>query len=137
MWSWRVFLTSCLFADESTIGYRKSKQATHMPSNGFDALLPPHLRVAPSFFSDPSSAAVGCAKTGPIQIADNIVTGKEGEVRVYWRRFVPFAYPAWNATLFSQSGRMHVFIFIYACVIGGLQGVQIASLQVAPCPTHI
>jgi hypothetical protein len=129
MWGWRVFLTSFLFADESTIGYRKSKQATKMPSNGFDALLPSHVRVAPSFFSDPSSAAVGCAKTGPIQIADNIAIGKEGEVRVYWRRFVPFAYLAWNATLFSQSGRMHIFLFfIHACVIGGLQGVQIASL---------
>jgi catabolite regulation protein CreA len=46
-------------------------------------LLPfPHFLVASSFFSDPSSAAVGCAKTGPIQIADNIVMGKEGEVRV-------------------------------------------------------
>ena len=32
-----------------------------------------------SFFSDPSSAAVGCAKTGPISIADNIAKGKEGE----------------------------------------------------------
>lgn len=34
-----------------------------------------------SFFSDPSSAGVGCAKTGPVQIADNIAKGKEGEVR--------------------------------------------------------
>lgn len=36
-------------------------------------------RLQKDFFSDPSSAAVGCARTGPIQIADNIVKGKEGE----------------------------------------------------------
>ncbi|CAB9515771.1 Protein CreA [Seminavis robusta] len=36
-------------------------------------------RLQKDFFSDPSSAAVGCAKTGPVQVADNIVVGKEGE----------------------------------------------------------
>lgn len=36
-------------------------------------------RLQKDFFSDPSSTAVGCAKTGPIQVADNIAMGKEGE----------------------------------------------------------
>lgn len=37
-------------------------------------------RLSKDFFNDPSSASVGCAKTGKIQIADNIATGKGGEV---------------------------------------------------------
>lgn len=36
-------------------------------------------RLSKDFFSDPSSAAVGCARTGKIEIADNIVKGKDGE----------------------------------------------------------
>jgi catabolite regulation protein CreA len=35
-------------------------------------------RLSKDFFSDPSAAAVGCAKTGPVSIADNIETGKQG-----------------------------------------------------------
>eukprot|EP00565_Helicotheca_tamesis_P006213 CAMPEP_0185724592 /NCGR_PEP_ID=MMETSP1171-20130828/1026_1 /TAXON_ID=374046 /ORGANISM="Helicotheca tamensis, Strain CCMP826" /LENGTH=250 /DNA_ID=CAMNT_0028392473 /DNA_START=104 /DNA_END=856 /DNA_ORIENTATION=- len=36
-------------------------------------------RLQKDFFSDPSQAAVGCAKTGEISIADNIAMGKQGE----------------------------------------------------------
>jgi len=36
-------------------------------------------RLSKDFFSDPSSAAVGCARTGKIEIADNIVKGTAGE----------------------------------------------------------
>jgi len=36
-------------------------------------------RLSKDFFSDPSYASVSCAKTGPVQIADNIAMGKEGE----------------------------------------------------------
>jgi catabolite regulation protein CreA len=36
-------------------------------------------KLAGNFFNDPSSASVGCAKTGPISIADNIAKGKGGE----------------------------------------------------------
>jgi len=34
-----------------------------------------------SFFSDPSSAGIGCAKTGPVQFASSIAVGSGGEVR--------------------------------------------------------
>ena len=37
-------------------------------------------RIQKDFFSDPSFASVGCAKTGPVSIADNIAVGKQGEV---------------------------------------------------------
>lgn len=37
-------------------------------------------RLKKGFFEDPSSAAVGCAKTGTVKIADNINTSKQGEV---------------------------------------------------------
>ena len=40
---------------------------------------PLNERLQKDFFSDPSTASVGCAKTGPISIADNIVIGKQGE----------------------------------------------------------
>lgn len=36
-------------------------------------------RLSKDFFNDPSSASVGCARTGPIAIADNIALGKQGE----------------------------------------------------------
>jgi catabolite regulation protein CreA len=36
-------------------------------------------KLSGNFFNDPSSASVGCAKTGPISIADNIAKGKAGE----------------------------------------------------------
>ena len=36
-------------------------------------------RLRNGFFEDPSSAAVGCAKTGPVKIADNINKSKNGE----------------------------------------------------------
>mmetsp|Transcript_2444 Transcript_2444/g.5254 ORF Transcript_2444/g.5254 Transcript_2444/m.5254 type:complete len:235 (-) Transcript_2444:218-922(-) len=36
-------------------------------------------RLQKDFFSDPGQASVGCAKTGPVQIADNIALGKGGE----------------------------------------------------------
>eukprot|EP00567_Pseudictyota_dubia_P008424 CAMPEP_0197439356 /NCGR_PEP_ID=MMETSP1175-20131217/6118_1 /TAXON_ID=1003142 /ORGANISM="Triceratium dubium, Strain CCMP147" /LENGTH=230 /DNA_ID=CAMNT_0042969259 /DNA_START=152 /DNA_END=844 /DNA_ORIENTATION=+ len=36
-------------------------------------------RIQKDFFSDPGFASVGCAKTGEIQIADNIAIGKGGE----------------------------------------------------------
>ena len=36
-------------------------------------------RLSKDFFSDPSYASVGCAKTGPVSIADNIAKGKAGE----------------------------------------------------------
>ena len=36
-------------------------------------------RLQKDFFSDPSTASVGCAKTGPVKVADNIVIGKQGE----------------------------------------------------------
>lgn len=36
-------------------------------------------RLQKDFFSDPSFASVSCAKTGPVQIADNIAKGKGGE----------------------------------------------------------
>jgi len=36
-------------------------------------------RLQKDFFSDPSFASVGCAKTGPVKIADNIAVGKQGE----------------------------------------------------------
>lgn len=39
---------------------------------------PINERFSKDFFSDPSAAAVGCAKTGPVSIADNIETGKDG-----------------------------------------------------------
>jgi catabolite regulation protein CreA len=39
-------------------------------------------RLSKDFFSDPSDASVTCVKTGTIQIADNIATGKNGEVRL-------------------------------------------------------
>lgn len=38
-------------------------------------------RLSKDFFTDPSDASVSCAKTGKIQIADNIAIGKNGEVR--------------------------------------------------------
>jgi catabolite regulation protein CreA len=41
-------------------------------------------RLTKDFFTDPSDASVSCAKTGTIQIADNIATGKSGEVSSYW-----------------------------------------------------
>ena len=50
--------------------------------------------LALSFFSDPSSAGVGCAKTGPIQIADNIAKGKEGEVGIRHQLLYPYASAA-------------------------------------------
>ena len=37
-------------------------------------------RLTKDFFTDPSDASVSCAKTGKIEIADNIATGKGGEV---------------------------------------------------------
>ena len=37
-------------------------------------------RIKKGFFEDPSSAAVGCARTGKVKIADNINTSKQGEV---------------------------------------------------------
>jgi catabolite regulation protein CreA len=40
---------------------------------------PLNERLTKDFFSDPSFAAVACAKTGPVAIADNIATGKGGE----------------------------------------------------------
>jgi CreA protein len=36
-------------------------------------------RLSKDFFSDPSYASVSCAKTGTVEIADNIVRGKGGE----------------------------------------------------------
>uniref|UniRef100_A0A7S2UP84 Uncharacterized protein n=1 Tax=Attheya septentrionalis TaxID=420275 RepID=A0A7S2UP84_9STRA len=36
-------------------------------------------RLQKDFFSDPSFASVGCAKTGPVKIADNIAIGTAGE----------------------------------------------------------
>lgn len=36
-------------------------------------------RLQKDFFNDPSSASVGCAKTGPVSVADNIAVGKSGE----------------------------------------------------------
>jgi CreA protein len=36
-------------------------------------------RMGKGFFTDPAYASVGCAKTGPVSIADNIVTGSQGE----------------------------------------------------------
>lgn len=36
-------------------------------------------RLQKDFFSDPSTASVGCAKTGPVKVADNIGIGKQGE----------------------------------------------------------
>ena len=39
-------------------------------------------RLTKGFFEDPSSAAVSCAKTGKVRIADNINTSKQGEVRI-------------------------------------------------------
>ncbi len=40
---------------------------------------PLNERLQKDFFNDPSFASVSCAKTGPISVADNIVTGKTGE----------------------------------------------------------
>jgi catabolite regulation protein CreA len=40
---------------------------------------PLNERLSKDFFNDPSSASVGCARTGPIAIADNIALGKQGE----------------------------------------------------------
>eukprot|EP00566_Odontella_aurita_P021853 CAMPEP_0113600958 /NCGR_PEP_ID=MMETSP0015_2-20120614/42976_1 /TAXON_ID=2838 /ORGANISM="Odontella" /LENGTH=229 /DNA_ID=CAMNT_0000509233 /DNA_START=168 /DNA_END=857 /DNA_ORIENTATION=+ /assembly_acc=CAM_ASM_000160 len=40
---------------------------------------PLNERIQKDFFSDPGFASVGCAKTGPVQIADNIAIGKGGE----------------------------------------------------------
>eukprot|EP00551_Chaetoceros_affinis_P004060 CAMPEP_0203680340 /NCGR_PEP_ID=MMETSP0090-20130426/38868_1 /ASSEMBLY_ACC=CAM_ASM_001088 /TAXON_ID=426623 /ORGANISM="Chaetoceros affinis, Strain CCMP159" /LENGTH=249 /DNA_ID=CAMNT_0050548357 /DNA_START=27 /DNA_END=776 /DNA_ORIENTATION=+ len=40
---------------------------------------PLNERLQKDFFSDPSTASVGCAKTGPVSIADNIAIGKQGE----------------------------------------------------------
>ncbi len=40
---------------------------------------PLNERLQKDFFSDPSTASVGCAKTGPVAIADNIAIGKQGE----------------------------------------------------------
>jgi len=40
---------------------------------------PLNEKLSKDFFSDPSFAAVGCAKVGPISIADNIARGKQGE----------------------------------------------------------
>lgn len=36
-------------------------------------------RIGSNFFSDPSATGVGCAKTGPIKVADNIGTDIAGE----------------------------------------------------------
>lgn len=36
-------------------------------------------RVTKGFFSDPSAASVGCVRTGPIKVADNINTSNGGE----------------------------------------------------------
>jgi CreA protein len=36
-------------------------------------------RLGKGFFSDPAYASVGCAKTGPVAVADNIATGTAGE----------------------------------------------------------
>ena len=36
-------------------------------------------KLGGNFFSDPSYASVGCAKTGTVAIADNIVKGPQGE----------------------------------------------------------
>jgi CreA protein len=36
-------------------------------------------RMGKGFFTDPSYASVGCAKTGPVAVADNIATGPGGE----------------------------------------------------------
>jgi CreA protein len=36
-------------------------------------------RMGKGFFTDPSYASVGCAKTGPVSVADNIATGSGGE----------------------------------------------------------
>lgn len=40
---------------------------------------PLNEKLSKDFFNDPSFAAVGCAKVGPISIADNIARGKQGE----------------------------------------------------------
>mmetsp|Transcript_9925 Transcript_9925/g.14045 ORF Transcript_9925/g.14045 Transcript_9925/m.14045 type:complete len:224 (-) Transcript_9925:138-809(-) len=40
---------------------------------------PLNERLKKDFFSDPSFASVGCAKTGPVAIADNINESKQGE----------------------------------------------------------
>ncbi len=40
---------------------------------------PLNERLQKDFFSDPSTASVGCAKTGPVRVADNIGMGKGGE----------------------------------------------------------
>jgi CreA protein len=36
-------------------------------------------RLQKDFFSDPSSASITCARSGPVSIADNINTSKQGE----------------------------------------------------------
>ena len=36
-------------------------------------------RLGKGFFTDPAYASVGCAKTGPVSVADNIVKGSQGE----------------------------------------------------------
>jgi CreA protein len=36
-------------------------------------------RLGTGFFTDPAYASVGCARTGPVSVADNIVTGAQGE----------------------------------------------------------
>jgi CreA protein len=36
-------------------------------------------RLSKDFFSDPSYASVGCAKTGPIEVAENVPTTLQGE----------------------------------------------------------
>jgi len=36
-------------------------------------------RLSKDFFSDPAFASVGCAKTGPVSVADNVSMSKKGE----------------------------------------------------------
>lgn len=96
-----------------------------------------------SFFSDPSAAALGCAKTGPVQVADNIVIGKEGEVRrdptLYQLSGHCGLHLAWFLRMSMKrtlclKHMLDVFPPLFA---GGFQRKQVFALQVLAGPTSL
>jgi len=61
---------------------------------------PINERMTKNFFNDPLFAAVGCAKTGKISVADNIAVGKSGEVSFNVK------HSLWERLLNKESARL-------------------------------
>ena len=77
---------------------------------------PLNERLQKDFFNDPSQASVGCAKTGPISVADNIALGKQGEE----------VFEENKSLLFKQLRVQVSDLYIYVCICMYSMHVQYA-----------